>query len=88
MSKTKDTTTVKDTNTTEAATAEVSPIDAIINRLDTLNETLFRAGQLLASIDERLGTRGGQGPSAAYQADYRRPLSNQPQWSQNVSGGW
>jgi hypothetical protein len=81
----------KDTNTTSCdveASTPTSTLNDVVQRLETLNETLYRAGQLLASIDDRLTPRGNQAPSPAQQADSRRPLSNQPQWSQTVSGGW
>ena len=68
--------------------APTSPTARALQRLENINETLFRAGQLLASIDERLTPRSGPGPSAAARADSSRPLSNTPQWSENVSGNW
>jgi hypothetical protein len=86
MSKTKEQTEEVTKATTE--TAPTSLTDQVLEQLKTLNDTLFRCGQLLSSIDDRLSPRKQYVPSPAARADANRPLSNQPQWSNNVAGGW
>ena len=67
-------------------TVEPVTIDSIYQQLQKLNETLYRCGQILAAIDDRLAPQVQQTPNMY--ADSNRPLSNKPQWSSNVSGGW
>lgn len=72
----------------QTPTAEVGDTTDVLSQLKTLNETLFRCGQLLSSIDDRLSGKRSSGPSPAVQADARRPLANKVAWSNNVAGGW